>query len=52
MQRSLDLLLACLGLVLLSPLLAAAALAIKLGDRGPVLYRQLRVGLGGREFRC
>jgi lipopolysaccharide/colanic/teichoic acid biosynthesis glycosyltransferase len=33
-----------------SPLLAAAAIAIKLHDRGPVLYRQRRVGQHGREF--
>jgi lipopolysaccharide/colanic/teichoic acid biosynthesis glycosyltransferase len=38
------------GLALTSPLLAAAALAVKLEDGGPVLYRQRRVGLGGREF--
>ncbi len=46
----LDLVGAGLGLVVTSPLLAVAALAIKLEDRGPVLYRQRRVGLGGDEF--
>ena len=50
MPRALDLLIAALALVVLSPLLAIAALAIKLGSRGPVLYRQRRVGLGGEEF--
>ena len=35
---------------LASPVLAAAAVAIKLEDGGPVLYRQRRVGLGGRDF--
>jgi lipopolysaccharide/colanic/teichoic acid biosynthesis glycosyltransferase len=50
MPRALDLLLAALGLLVLSPLLLAAAIAIKLTSRGPVLYRQRRVGLGGREF--
>ena len=41
---------ASLGLALASPFLAASALAIKLEDRGPVLYRQRRVGRGGEEF--
>jgi lipopolysaccharide/colanic/teichoic acid biosynthesis glycosyltransferase len=39
-----------LALVVLSPLLLIAAIAIKLGSRGPVLYRQRRVGLDGEEF--
>jgi lipopolysaccharide/colanic/teichoic acid biosynthesis glycosyltransferase len=50
MPRVLDILIAALALVLLSPFLLAAAIAIKLGSRGPVFYRQRRVGLGGREF--
>jgi lipopolysaccharide/colanic/teichoic acid biosynthesis glycosyltransferase len=50
MPRLLDLLIATLALVVLSPFLLAAALAIKLGSRGPVFYRQRRVGLDGREF--
>lgn len=33
-----------------SPLLALAALAVKLGDRGPVVYRQTRVGREGADF--
>jgi lipopolysaccharide/colanic/teichoic acid biosynthesis glycosyltransferase len=41
---------ASLGLALASPVLAASALAIKLEDGGPVLYRQRRVGRDGREF--
>jgi len=41
---------ASLGLALASPFLAASALAIKLEDRGPVLYRQQRVGIRGKEF--
>jgi lipopolysaccharide/colanic/teichoic acid biosynthesis glycosyltransferase len=39
-----------LGLTLASPVLAAAAAAIKLGDGGPVFYRQRRVGRDGQEF--
>ncbi len=50
MPRSLDILIAALALLVLSPLLLIAAIAIKLGSRGPVLYRQRRVGEGGREF--
>jgi lipopolysaccharide/colanic/teichoic acid biosynthesis glycosyltransferase len=50
MPRALDVLVATVALVLLSPVLLIAAIAIGLGSRGPVLYRQRRVGRGGREF--
>jgi lipopolysaccharide/colanic/teichoic acid biosynthesis glycosyltransferase len=50
MPRAVDLLIASLALLVLSPLLLAAAIWIKLGSRGPVIYRQRRVGLGGAEF--
>ena len=50
MNRVLDLAGAGIGLALASPVLAAAALAIKLEDRGPVVYRQRRVGHEGRDF--
>jgi lipopolysaccharide/colanic/teichoic acid biosynthesis glycosyltransferase len=49
-SRALDLLVASLALVLGSPLLALAAILIKLESRGPVLYRQRRVGRGGEPF--
>jgi lipopolysaccharide/colanic/teichoic acid biosynthesis glycosyltransferase len=49
-NRTLDAAIAGAGLVLTSPLLATAALAIKLEDRGPVVYRQTRVGKGGEDF--
>jgi exopolysaccharide biosynthesis polyprenyl glycosylphosphotransferase len=49
-KRLLDLGLASILLVLLSPLLAAIALAIKFVDGGPVIYRQLRVGRNGKLF--
>ena len=50
MNRALDVAGAAIGLALASPFLGAAALAIKLDDGGPVLYRQKRVGRDGREF--
>src|SRR3954452_18894 len=50
MNRLLDATLAGFGLAVASPALAAAAVAIKLDDGGPVLYRQRRVGLRGTDF--
>ena len=50
MNRALDAVIAGAGLVLTSPILVVAALAIKLDDGGPVLYRQARVGKGGVDF--
>lgn len=52
LKRTFDLVGAVLLLVLLAPLLAAIALAIKLDSRGPVLYRSRRPGIGGRPFDC
>jgi lipopolysaccharide/colanic/teichoic acid biosynthesis glycosyltransferase len=49
-NRALDAAAASVGLALASPLLAAAALAVKLEDGGPILYRQTRVGRGGVDF--
>jgi lipopolysaccharide/colanic/teichoic acid biosynthesis glycosyltransferase len=50
-KRLFDLLGASLGLLLLSPLLLAIAAAIKLDSRGPVFFRQQRVGRRGVPFR-
>ena len=50
MTRPLDVALSAVGLTLASPVLAVAALAIKLEDGGPVLYRQTRVGKDGEDF--
>jgi lipopolysaccharide/colanic/teichoic acid biosynthesis glycosyltransferase len=50
MNRAADVAVAGLGLVVVSPVLAVAALAVKLGDGGPVLYRQTRVGRDGADF--
>jgi lipopolysaccharide/colanic/teichoic acid biosynthesis glycosyltransferase len=50
MTRAFDICVAAVVLILLAPLLAVAAIAIKLTGPGPVLYRQRRVGKDGREF--
>ena len=50
MNRALDLAVAGLLIVLTAPLLGLAALAIKLESRGPVIYRQRRIGKDGRPF--
>jgi lipopolysaccharide/colanic/teichoic acid biosynthesis glycosyltransferase len=49
-NRAVDVVLAGAGLVVASPFLAAAAVATKLEDGGPVLYRQVRVGRNGEDF--
>lgn len=50
-KRSMDVALATLVLVLLSPVMLAAALAVKLTSRGPVFFTQVRIGKDGRAFR-
>ena len=50
MKRLMDVAVAACALLLLSPLLLGVALTIWLADFGPVLFRQRRIGLGGREF--
>jgi lipopolysaccharide/colanic/teichoic acid biosynthesis glycosyltransferase len=49
-NRALDIATAAIGLAVTSPILAASAIAIKLEDGGPVLYRQTRVGKDGEDF--
>ncbi|MGH3263955.1 MAG: exopolysaccharide biosynthesis polyprenyl glycosylphosphotransferase, partial [Trebonia sp.] len=51
-KRSFDLILATAGLVLLSPLLALIALAVRLSSAGPVIDRSVRPGMAGRPFGC
>ena len=51
-KRAMDVVGALGGLILLGPLLAIVALLIRLDSPGPILFRQRRMGLGGREFRC
>ena len=50
-KRLMDLVISGLGLILSAPLWPLIALAIKISDRGPVLYSQDRVGQNGRLFR-
>jgi lipopolysaccharide/colanic/teichoic acid biosynthesis glycosyltransferase len=50
LSRVLDVVLAGLLLLVAAPLLALAALAIRVESRGPVFYRQLRVGRDGESF--
>jgi exopolysaccharide biosynthesis polyprenyl glycosylphosphotransferase len=49
-RRLLDLVLAAVALVVTAPLLAAAAIGIRLSSRGPVVYRAERVGKNRRPF--
>jgi lipopolysaccharide/colanic/teichoic acid biosynthesis glycosyltransferase len=49
-NRALDVAIAGTALAVMSPALALAALAVKLADGGPVLYRQARVGKDGADF--
>jgi exopolysaccharide biosynthesis polyprenyl glycosylphosphotransferase len=49
-KRSCEFLVAAVGLILMLPLFAVIAVAVKLSSRGPVLFRQLRVGRGDEPF--
>jgi exopolysaccharide biosynthesis polyprenyl glycosylphosphotransferase len=49
-KRSLDVVLAGLGLLVLAPVFAWIAIRVKLGSRGPVFYKHERVGMNGRPF--
>jgi exopolysaccharide biosynthesis polyprenyl glycosylphosphotransferase len=49
-KRVLDIMLASLLIVMTAPVIAAAAMLIKAHDRGPVLFRQVRIGKGGQPF--
>lgn len=51
MKRLFDIFLSGLGLILLSPLFLVIAIWIKLDSRGPIFYRQVRVGRNNTEFR-
>ena len=51
MKRSFDLILSLLGLIVLAPVFAAVAVAIKVESAGPMFYRGLRAGRYGKAFR-
>jgi exopolysaccharide biosynthesis polyprenyl glycosylphosphotransferase len=51
-KRAMDILVSAVGLIVLSPLLAAIAIAIKLDSPGPAFYLSTRVGKKGRKFTC
>jgi hypothetical protein len=51
-KRTFDIVVSALLLILLSPVMALIALAVKLSSRGPVIYRSLRPGIGGEPFEC
>ena len=52
LKRTFDLVGATLLVLVLSPVMLLAALAIRLTSRGPVFYRSRRPGIGGRSFAC
>lgn len=51
MKRLFDIVASALGLLVLSPILIILAIWIKLDSKGPVFYRQVRVGKGNKDFR-
>ena len=51
-KRGIDVLGASIGLAIATPVLLVLACAIKLASPGPILFGQLRIGQGGRRFRC
>ena len=51
MKRAFDIIASGLGLIVLSPLFLILAIWIKLDSKGPVFYRQVRVGFKNKDFR-
>lgn len=51
-KRTLDIFVSSLALVVFSPLMLAAAIAVKMTSPGPVFFKQPRAGLGGKPFFC
>ena len=50
-KRGIDILGASMGMVMLSPIMGSAALMVRLGSTGPVIFSQNRAGLGGKPFK-
>jgi exopolysaccharide biosynthesis polyprenyl glycosylphosphotransferase len=50
LKRGFDVAFAAMALIVLSPILLAVAVVVRVTSRGPVLFRQIRVGLDGRHF--
>lgn len=50
-KRAMDIALSAMALAILSPVLAAVAIAVRCSSRGPILYRQERCGLNGSSFQ-
>src|SRR6185295_9438984 len=51
-KRILDIVVSIVALIIASPILLITALAVKLTSRGPIIFKQVRVGRGGRYFKC
>ncbi len=52
LKRFFDLITSFLAIIILSPIFIITAIAIKIDSKGPVLFKQKRVGKGGRIFTC
>jgi exopolysaccharide biosynthesis polyprenyl glycosylphosphotransferase len=52
LKRTFDLVVSTVGLILLAPALLVIAIAVKLSSRGPIIYRSIRPGIGGKPFHC
>ena len=52
LKRTFDLVLATIGLIVLTPILLAIAIAVKLSSPGPAIYRSIRPGMAGKPFYC
>jgi exopolysaccharide biosynthesis polyprenyl glycosylphosphotransferase len=52
LKRSFDLVVSAMLLVLMAPVLAGIAIAVRVTSRGPAIYRSARPGIGGRPFGC